>query len=288
MPKKVEGQEEEKLSFPIYLYKDLVDHILSAKGEVKLSLDLGIHVKTYEAQSLKRAIGEEILKKVKDNTVHVYDGKELFKLATFTDGYYALKMIKGEPVLEINGIRMHVFSASGVFTYAKKIVEWLKVKRGERILETCFGQGYITRELVKKGANVVGFEISPAVLDIAEWNPYSKELFTNPNVVIKNEDVVEGIKKLKRQTFDKIVHDPPSMRTSPYLYSRPFYRELYRVAKKHTLLYHYIGSFGKKKGKNIKEVVEQRLEEVGWKVIAYNEALQAVLARKSEIGKRKK
>ncbi len=261
-----------------YLYKDLAEQILKGKGKTKISLDLGLTVEEKDIDTLRDEIGEETLKRVRDNTIHVYDGKQLFKLATFNNGYYALKMIKDYPTLEINGIRMHVFSAGSPFDYAKRVVELLNIEEKDVVLETCFGQGYITRLLAKKAKKVVSYEISPAVLDIAEWNPYSKELFKNPHIEIINSDINEEIMKYKGE-FTKIIHDPPSMRVAEALYSRPFYKALRRAAKKGALLYHYIGSVKEKKGYNIEERIRERLEETGWHVIKYNKRVQGIVAK---------
>ncbi len=258
-----------------YLYEELVEKIKNAKGKVKLSFDLGLTFKEYEAEKLKEELND-VLNKVKGRVVHVYDGKRLFKLAIYSKHYYALVMEKGFPILEIDGIRMHVF-ANNPFEYAKKVVSNLNIK-GKYILETCFGQGYITR-LLRDAEKVISYEISKEVLDIAEWNPYSKHLFNVENIEIREGDISIEIPKIKEK-FDVIVHDPPTIKVAEDLYSSSFYEKLYRVAKPEALLYHYIGNPFKVRNANIKERIIKRLEKAGWKLIKSLDEVQGLLLLK--------
>ena len=261
--------------YVIYLYEELAKKIMTAKGKVKLSLDLNLTFKEYEVEELREEL-KDVLSKVRGKTVHVYDGKNLFKLAIYSDHYYALVMEKGFPILEIDGIRMHVF-ANNPFEYAKKVVNNLNIK-GKYILETCFGQGYITR-LLKDVKKVITYEISKEVLDIAEWNPYSKSLFNAKNIEIREGDISAEISKI-REEFDIIVHDPPTIKVAENLYSLRFYKALYTVAKPKALLYHYIGSPYKARNGNVKKRIIKRLEKAGWKLIKELDEIQGLLLKK--------
>jgi predicted methyltransferase len=53
------------------------------------------------------------------------------------------------------------------------------------------------------------------------------------------EDILEGIKQFSDNFFDEIIHDPPTFKYSPDIYSKQFYEELFRVLKKGGKLYHY-------------------------------------------------
>ena len=74
-----------KIKFPIYLTSELAKLILNTKKEkITLSFDLGLTKKQIDLKWVKQEIGENILERVKGRVVHVYDGVNLFKLATFT------------------------------------------------------------------------------------------------------------------------------------------------------------------------------------------------------------
>ena len=53
------------------------------------------------------------------------------------------------------------------------------------------------------------------------------------------------------------------------MYGIEFYSDLIRVMKKGGVLFHYVGSVGKGKGRRIDKEVSARLKEAGFKKIRY-------------------
>ncbi|MBD3398248.1 SAM-dependent methyltransferase [Candidatus Micrarchaeota archaeon] len=257
----------------IYLTRELVEKFQN--GEKKLSLDLGrsVTMVTNELDGVP-------LDEVKGDFVYAWDGEELWKLAVFDDGLYRLRMMKGKPILEIDGLRMHLIKEFGdVFDYSELVVRELKLKQSDVVLDTCMGLGYTAIAASRKADRVVAIELSRAVLAMAKWNPWSRELFELDRIeVIEEKSCFDYIREAENEKFTKVIHDPPRFSNAGELYSRSFYRELKRVCKKDALLFHYVGSLGKKK-RNIMGEVAKRLEECGWKVLKKDARLQGIVAK---------
>ena len=257
----------------IYLTKELVDEYND--GKRKLSLDLGRNITmiTHELDGVP-------LKEVKGNFVYAWDGRELWKVAIFDDGLYRLRMMNGKPILEIDGLRMHlVKDFTDVFDYSKLVVRALRIRQSDVVLDTCMGLGYTAIAASKKADKVTAIELSPAVLAMAKWNPWSRELFELKRIeVIGKKDCFSYIKDAPSEKFTKVIHDPPRFSRAGELYSRKFYQELRRVCKAGALMFHYVGSLEKKK-RNIGGEIAARLEKCGWKVVKKDERLQGILAK---------
>lgn len=257
----------------IYLTRELVERY--EKGERKLSLDLGRSVTeiTGELEGIP-------LEEVKGDFVYAWDGKELWKLAVFDDGLYRLRMMKGKPILEIDGLRMHLVKEfDDVFDYSKLVVKKLRIQQSDVVLDTCMGLGYTAILASRKADRVTTVELSRAVVAMAKWNPWSRELFEKKRIeVVEEKSCLDYVREAPDGKFTRIIHDPPRFSKAGELYSREFYKELRRVCKKDALLFHYVGSLGKAK-RNIMEEIAKRLEECGWKVLKRDMRLQGIIAR---------
>lgn len=257
----------------IYLTKELVDQYKD--GKRKLSLDLGRNVTlvTDELESIP-------LEEIKGDFVYAWDGKELWKVAVFEGGLYRLRMMNGKPILEIDGLRMHlVKDFKDVFDYSKLVVQKLRIQQSDVVLDTCMGLGYTAIAASKKADRVVTVELFPAVIAMAKWNPWSQELFERKRIeIIEEKSCVDYVKESPDGKFTKIIHDPPRFSKAGELYSRDFYTELRRISKPRALLFHYVGSLGKKK-RDIMNEVATRLEESGWEVLKKDKKLQGIIAK---------
>ena len=216
-----------------------------------------------------------------DRFIYAKKGDEEYKLALFDNGFYKLRLWKGIPILEIDGLRMHlVKDFKTPLDYSKLVVKELRVKNGDFVLDTCMGLGYTAIEAYDHGASVTTCEISRAVLTLAKWNPFSQKLFNNEKITIIEGNIAEKIKAMPDSSFDAIIHDPPRFSTAGELYSLEFYSQLYRVLKKGGKLFHYVGSLGKGKGRKIEEEVAKRLKEAGFGKIRFESKLQGLIAIK--------
>jgi predicted methyltransferase len=133
----------------------------------------------------------------------------------------------------------------------------------------------------KYADEVFTFERDDNVIGLCRLNPFSQELFTNKKIKLKEASIFDEISKLKSESFDRIIHDPPTFKVSPELYSDGFYKELYRVMKKGGILYHYAPAPGKTKGKAFYENIIKHIKAATeFKNIAYHEKSSGIRAVK--------
>jgi len=145
----------------------------------------------------------------KDNKYYIETKGKPENVAIFTDHYYSLKPWNKVPMLEIDGIRMHlVKDYPNPLQYAKEIVKTIKFTGKETVLDTCSGLGYWAIETAKKVNKIITCEKSKEVIKLAKLNPYSKDLFTNPKIVQKNKSCFDYIKTLDKDSIDIVMHDP--------------------------------------------------------------------------------
>ncbi|VVB98101.1 23S rRNA (uracil(1939)-C(5))-methyltransferase RlmD [uncultured archaeon] len=265
----------------VYLTEDVAQLILQSKEEeVEVTLDLG---KT-SARVGRKILLKMPLEKVTGDFIYLWDGRELFKIAIAAEHYYKLRMLKGAPVLEIDGVRMQILHGfSSPLVHPKKMAHKLGIAEGESVLDTCTGLGYAAIAAAEKGAHVKTVENDANVVEIAKANPWSRALFENKGIEAQNGDVFETVKTFEQESFDKIMHDPPRFSKGGGLYSEEFYRQLLRVAKKGARLFHYVGNPGRGKGRRLWKEIAQRLEKAGWKHISHDAGLQGLFAEKKHI-----
>jgi predicted methyltransferase len=212
-------------------------------------------------------------------------GGDVMKLGLFDGHYYKLRPFNGIPILEIDGLRMQlVKDFSTPLDYAKEVVKGLKIpsKGSFSVLDSCMGLGYTAMEAAKRKSvkSVITCEISEAVINLAQWNPMGEPLFRDKRIVMMKGSSAELIKDFGESMFDFVIHDPPRFSHAPKLYSSEFYKELYRVCKKDARMFHYVGSVGRKKGREIEKEVEARLKEAGFRNLHYSARLQGIFADK--------
>jgi predicted methyltransferase len=218
---------------------------------------------------------------IEGNEIYLVEGKKRFKPALFSDHYYALKLFNGIPILEIDGVRMHLVKDFGTpLEYSKEVVEKLGIRKTDFVLDCCGGLGYTAIAASKFAKKVISCEIKKEILELASYSQFSKEYFKSKNIEIRNADISSEIKKFEEEQFDKIIHDPPRFSHAPELYSSEFYKELFRVLNRGGILFHYVGSLGKGRGRKIEKEVEHRLEAAGFSNFRFDEKLQGVFAKK--------
>lgn len=217
-----------------------------------------------------------------DKFIYAKKDGQLYKLALFDKHFYKLRLYKRIPILEIDGVRMHlVCNFNTPLDYSKEVVDRLRIKRCDAVLDTCMGLGYTAIAAAMKSGSVVTCELNNAVVALAKWNPWSNGLFSSGNIKMIYGDVAHKIKGFREKSFDVIIHDPPRFSHAPQLYSSQFYLELYRVLRKNGRLYHYVGSVGAViKGRKIENEVANRLKHTGFRNIQFLPRLQGLLAMK--------
>jgi len=220
------------------------------------------------------------------SSVYARRGGGLYELAVFERNFYKLRLHNGVPLLEIDGLRMHLVKDFRTpLDYAREVVKALRIgardtgrTTPDTVLDTCMGLGYTAIEASRAAGKVVTCEISRAVITLAEWNPWSEPLFKNKKIEILEGDISEKIKSMPGSSFDAVIHDPPRFSRAGELYSLAFYRELHRTMKGGGKLFHYVGSPGKGRGRDIASGVSARLAQAGFARIRYDERLQGIFA----------
>jgi predicted methyltransferase len=219
---------------------------------------------------------------LKENTIYVIEGEKILSIDFFSEStnlYYKLKPTSDWPTVMLSSVPMHRFKTISPKTSAELMTKEISPIEG-KVLETCCGLGYTSIISAKTAEEVVVFENDLNVLRIAEYNPYSQELFTNPKIRLIEESVFEGIKKLKSNSFDRIIHDPPTVSFAKELYFPFFYSELFRVLKPRGILYHYCPNPGKTKGKELHPGIIKNLVQSGFVNCNYHSYSSGIRAMK--------
>ncbi len=229
--------------------------LLECKSDgMEISLDLGLTTSYVsrqgdmllfpDGQAIKFGLLEKAHKKrnlqdcfsVEDNSLlylYLFENNTIYKLYE--------PHIDWPPTLWINGSMMHTVSVSKPTEEAENKVKTIGTINGNA-LDTCFGLGYTSIELAKRGANTVRtFELSKSVIEIARMNPWSKKAFDNAKIKLENIDIYNAAKTLNDKEFDLVLHDPPNIKMEGNLYSLAFYKEIYRILKNEGRVYHFVG-----------------------------------------------
>jgi uncharacterized protein len=247
------------------LTKKVIDEVLISEGEFEISLDLGrtlSKVKVvekglfFEGKKLIDFVGLSAIK-LDDHTCYVIEDGKLKKVEVFsekTNKLYKLVPTNTVPTLQISGIFMHRHMAMDpMFDTMLKMREIRPIKG--KILDTCCGLGYTAIFSAQKCDTVVTCEKDKNVQQICKYNPFSEELYWNKKIKIELMSCIDYVHTVKENTFDRIIHDPPSMKIAGELYSDNFYQKLYRVLKVGGIIYHYTGlPESKSHGRNLKNV----------------------------------
>lgn len=274
----------------ILLTAQVVGEIL--KGRSRVSLDLGLSETTVAIEGenivfpggrrVKRETLHQALKR--PNMVFVLLDSELHPIALADEHFYKLVPTKGAPTLEIDGIRMHRTKGTTPEADARKKVRALGVRDG-KVLEIGTGLGYTTQATLEAGAEViVSIELSPAVLKIAQLNPWSRRLFVDERIHLILGDAYHILPSLHSEFFDYVLHDPPRFPLAGHLYGSAFYTQLFRVLKPGGRLFHYVGEPGARyRGRNIRRGVMNRLRGAGFTEVLYHRGVRGITCTKANL-----
>lgn len=213
---------------PVITRKE-AEKILKSKEEVSVSLDLGI---TETPVSIRDGIvslaGKNIplseFKKVKEDACYVAEDNTLKKAAFFsgeTNFYYKIVPTVDWPTITLSSTPMHRHTKVSPKKDTESKITVISPVKG-KVLDTCCGLGYTAIMSARNADFVYTFERDKFVINLASYNPYSQELFSNKKIRLFEEDVSEGIKKFEKDFFDRVIHDPPTFKYSPELFSKSF------------------------------------------------------------------
>jgi predicted methyltransferase len=180
-----------------------------------------------------------------------------------TDRVYSLYPTSGAPTMLLSGIPMHRIKDTDPHQDTLEKIRAIKPVVGQ-VLDTATGLGYTAIEAARTAEHVTTIELDPAALKVCKLNPWSQELFDNPKITQVIGDSFEVVAVMEAGSFTRVIHDPPAFSLAGDLYSSEFYRELYRVMRHRSQLFHYVGDPESKSGRSITAGVIHRLEQVGF------------------------
>lgn len=195
---------------------------------------------------------------VEDNSPRAIKG-----FSEFSGRVYGLMPTASAPTMLISGIPMHRIKDTNPHQDTLNKIKAIAPIKGD-VLDTTTGLGYTAIEAAKTARRVVTIEIDPVAQDIARLNPWSQELFKNPNITQVIGDAFDEIKGFEAQSFSAIIHDPPMFSLAGDLYSLAFYQQAFRVLKHNGRMFHYIGDPESKTGARVTKGVTRRLQEAGF------------------------
>jgi hypothetical protein len=166
----------------------------------------------------------------------------------------------------VSGIPMHRIRETDPITDSRTKIQSISPVVG-RVLDTATGLGYTAIEAAREADAVITVELDPSALNIARFNPWSRELFCNPKITQLVGDIVGIAETLEGGSFDRVIHDPPTIQLAGNLYSLKFYRQLCRLLRPKGLLFHYVGDPNSALGAKTTRGVVQRLKTAGFSCI---------------------
>ena len=258
--------------------------------EFPLKVDFGLRTVKGEICG-KKAVFEKkyflnLSQKVKDKFCYMIKEDELVPVAFFseeTNRYYKLVPTRDWPTIAIGSVPMHSVTVSSPKEDTLRKIEMLSPYGV--VLDTCMGMGYTAICASFQSKKVLTFERDENVLFLAKLNPLSQRLFTpsqdqnfsalpltgSVSSVIepRMEDITVAIKEFKPETFDCIIHDPPTFKLSPELYSIDFYCQLYRVIKKGGKLYHYLPRYKVRSGYDFPSKIKSKCARAVFSIVKF-------------------
>ncbi|MCF7916314.1 MAG: SAM-dependent methyltransferase [Candidatus Omnitrophica bacterium] len=247
-----------------------------------LDIDFGIHKinvkRTKTSVIFADRFEVDIEYKVKDNFCYLVDKEGLTKVAFFsnqTKKLYKLVPTRDWPTISISSVPMHQLKSPKKDTEAK-----IKLIRPfGHVLDTCMGLGYTAILAKYYSQRVETFEKDKNVYKIAKINPLSKSLFNDHKIIIHQQDISKQIGKFNNY-FDCIIHDPPTFKLAPVLFSESFYFKLKSALKRGGKLFNYTPLYKIKSGYNFPAKIKGKLKKTGFRGIKFDQKALGIICQK--------
>lgn len=270
--------------------KPILEAMRTGQNTVETSLDLGLttavvplrpdHVMLPDGQiltwdQLEEIVGNEL-------ACYLVENSRIGKIRFFSEyqnRFYSLMPTESAPTMLISGIPMHRIKGTNPHQDTLSKIRAIAPITGQ-VLDTTMGLGYTAVEAAKTADHVTTIELDPTVLEICRLNPWSQGLFDNPKITRVVGDACDEVENFGRETFSRILHDPPTFSLAGDLYSADFYRRLYRLLKPRGRLFHYIGDPKSKSGSTTTRGVVRRLKEAGFSRVRMHPEAFGVVAYK--------
>jgi len=268
---------------PPVLTQDLVERFAAARrtgaATLRCSLDLGrseVDVELADGHFVWNERCYALPKRLRPRTVYYWDGAGFEPAARYAGALIKLVPTPwGPPTFEIDGIKMLPTARVSPFADAGHKVALIE-PRGKRVLDTCGGLGYFAAWCLAGAARcVLSYEKNPDVLWLRGLNPWSPA--ASDVLLVRLGDITAGIAALETGSIDAVLHDPPRFGIAGELYSLAFYRELHRVLKPRSRLFHYTGTPNKlTSGRDVPLEVATRLRQVGFAAARHGDGILAI------------
>jgi len=196
----------------------------------------------------------------------------------YTSRYYSLYPTPKAPSMLISGIPMHRVKETTPVEDTDQKIKAIGKPFG-LVLDTATGLGYTAIRATKTANRVITIEFDPVVLSICRTNPWSQALFSNPKIDIIIGNTADLAPCFENETFNAIIHDPPTFNMAGHLYSGEIYQTFFRILTSKGRMYHYIGDPESRSGASIGRGVVDRLSQAGFTVTPKGRAF-GVLAKK--------
>jgi predicted methyltransferase len=223
--------------------------------------DAGIHFPTGETLTWDDAgrIAEA------EGACFALEDGEIRKIQAFsetTNRHVVLYPTPGAPSILIAGFPMH--RIKDIDPHGDTLNKIKAARPAGQVLDTSMGLGYTAIEAAKTAEHVVTVELDPAVVEVAEQNPWSRGLFSSPKIERRVGDSFDEVDAAPDESFTCIIHDPPTIQLAGDLYSGEFYRGLYRILRPRGRLFHYIGDLDSPSVSRVVKGVVERLRAAGF------------------------
>jgi predicted methyltransferase len=260
-----------------YQAQILLDARAKGKSSVQVSLDLGLSVEQVRLAEAgaQLTVGEELswdeAESIASSLSSCYVIENGVKTAIqfyseATERLYSLYPTAGAPSMLVSGIPMHRIKDTDPHQDTLEKVRSIKPVVGQ-VLDTATGLGYTAIQAARTAEHITTIELDPMALEVCRLNPWSQELFGNPKITQMIGDSFDVVAEMDAGCFTRVIHDPPAFSLAGDLYSGEFYRQLYRVMRNRSQLFHYVGDPESKSGRNITAGVIRRLEQAGFRQV---------------------
>ena len=188
------------------------------------------------------------------------------------------------PTALLAGFSMHRFGVGvdPMEDTERKLNAIKPIRPGARVLDVCTGLAYTASGACSAGAHVTTIELDRAMTNLCRMNPHSSALFSG-NIRQLYGNGADVVPTLPDNSFDRIVHDPPTFALAGELFSEAFYRELLRCLKPKGILYHYIGDPASKSAGNVAKGAAKRLKKAGFGGVVIDYEAHGILAARGRV-----
>lgn len=247
-----------------------------------LTIDFGINQiivkRTKTSVIFANKFEVSIAHKIKDNFCYLIDKEGLTKMAFFsnqTKKLYKLVPTRDWPTISISSVPMHQLKSPKKDTEAKIKL----LKPSGYVLDTCMGLGYTAILAKDYSYRVETFEKDENVYRVAKVNPLSKSLFNDRKIIIQKKDISKQIENFNN-LFDCIIHDPPTFKLAPVLFSEDFYFKLKKALRRGGKLFHYTPLYKVKRGYNFPAKIKGKLKRTGFRNINFDPQVSGIICQK--------